>query len=270
MACLANEWRTARARKASWRDGLRTARRLCRRRWTAGRLPARARETIRLLMLDVGGLCVAVREHRLCRGGAWRAPCPRAEPPPSAMTGVFGPYDAALINGTAAHGEDYDDTFEGGPVHAGAVIVPAVLAAAEHRGLSGDARCQGHRGGRGDHVPHEPRRAASDPQSLLSIRLPCSAPRRRRQALRRRSVFRPAKSPTPSALRGSLASGIIEYLADGSWTKRLHRGRRRAIGNPRGALGGGRIHRARNRARRPTRVLQGFRAVQSARLRAAC
>ena len=32
---------------------------------------------------------------------------------------------AAFVNGTAAHGEDFDDTFEGGPVHAGAVIVPA-------------------------------------------------------------------------------------------------------------------------------------------------
>src|SRR5262245_22279894 len=34
---------------------------------------------------------------------------------------------AAFVNGTAAHGEDFDDTFEGGPVHAGAVVVPAVL-----------------------------------------------------------------------------------------------------------------------------------------------
>jgi 2-methylcitrate dehydratase PrpD len=32
-----------------------------------------------------------------------------------------------------AHGEDYDDTFEGGPVHAGAVIVPALLATAEQQ-----------------------------------------------------------------------------------------------------------------------------------------
>ena len=38
---------------------------------------------------------------------------------------------AAFVNGTAAHGEDFDDTFEGGPVHAGAVVVPAVLAACE-------------------------------------------------------------------------------------------------------------------------------------------
>src|SRR5205807_10506973 len=46
---------------------------------------------------------------------------------------------AALINGIAAHGEDFDDTFEGGPVHAGAVIVPAVLAAAERFDLDGGA-----------------------------------------------------------------------------------------------------------------------------------
>ena len=44
---------------------------------------------------------------------------------------------AAFVNGTAAHGEDFDDTFEGGPVHAGAVIVPAILAIAEREKLSG-------------------------------------------------------------------------------------------------------------------------------------
>ena len=44
---------------------------------------------------------------------------------------------AAFVNGTAAHGEDFDDTFEGGPVHAGVVMVPAILAAAERHKLSG-------------------------------------------------------------------------------------------------------------------------------------
>src|ERR1700738_87571 len=44
---------------------------------------------------------------------------------------------AAFVNGTAAHGEDFDDTFEGGPVHAGAVIVPAVLAACERHNPDG-------------------------------------------------------------------------------------------------------------------------------------
>ena len=49
------------------------------------------------------------------------------------------PATAAFVNGTAAHGEDFDDTFEGGPVHAGAVIVPAVLAACERYGRDGAA-----------------------------------------------------------------------------------------------------------------------------------
>ncbi|TMB34400.1 MAG: MmgE/PrpD family protein, partial [Deltaproteobacteria bacterium] len=50
---------------------------------------------------------------------------------------------AAFVNGTAAHGEDYDDTFEGGPVHAGAVVVPAVLAAAELEGANGSSVLRG-------------------------------------------------------------------------------------------------------------------------------
>src|SRR4029077_7538196 len=50
---------------------------------------------------------------------------------------------AALINGTALHGEGVDDTSEGGPAHAGAVIVPAVLAACERHNLVGRAALLG-------------------------------------------------------------------------------------------------------------------------------
>ena len=38
---------------------------------------------------------------------------------------------AAMINGTCGHGEDYDNTFEGCPVHSGVVVVPALFAAGE-------------------------------------------------------------------------------------------------------------------------------------------
>src|SRR5258706_11400652 len=98
----------------------------------SAKLPPRARETIRLLMLDVAGLCVAARGlDYIAAARASAASTGKATA--FGHEGGFGPYDAALINGTAAHGEDYDDTFEGGPVHAGAVIVPAVLAVAQHR-----------------------------------------------------------------------------------------------------------------------------------------
>ena len=101
-------------------------------------LPPAAVNTARALLLDVAGLCAAARREdyvaavlaAVDRGG----PCTAL-----GHAGGFDAFGAALINGTAAHGEDYDDTFEGGPVHSGAVIVPAVLAACEREGLGGDS-----------------------------------------------------------------------------------------------------------------------------------
>jgi 2-methylcitrate dehydratase PrpD len=188
----------------------------------AGRLPARAREVIGLLMLDVAGLCVAARNHdyvAAARGSA------ASEGRATAIghAGAFGPYDAALINGTAAHGEDYDDTFEGGPVHAGAVIVPAVLAAAEHRGLSGGAVVKGIAVGvelmcRMSLVaPQATHRACFHPTAIFGA--PAAG-----AGVAAALGLPPEKIANAIGIAGSLASGIIEYLADGSWTKRLHAG----------------------------------------------
>src|SRR5919206_3516242 len=100
------------------------------------RLPEGVAETARKLFLDVAGLCVAARGSDYVDavlGTVDAGPC-------TALGHARGldPFGAALVNGTAAHGEDYDDTFEGGPVHSGAVIVPAVLAACEREGLGGE------------------------------------------------------------------------------------------------------------------------------------
>ena len=42
------------------------------------------------------------------------------------------PSDAIVLNGTAIHGEDFDDTFEGTPVHVGSVMCSSLLTAAEY------------------------------------------------------------------------------------------------------------------------------------------
>jgi 2-methylcitrate dehydratase PrpD len=189
---------------------------------TSAKLPPRARETIRLLMLDVAGLCVAARNNdyvAAARGSA--ASSGRATA--IGHTGAFAPYDAAIINGTAAHGEDYDDTFEGGPVHAGAVIVPAVLAAAEHLGLSGDAVVKGIAVGvelmcRMSLVaPQATHKACFHPTAIFGA--PAAA-----AGVAAALALPSAKITDAIGIAGSLASGIIEYLADGSWTKRLHAG----------------------------------------------
>lgn len=183
---------------------------------------AQARETVRLLLLDVAGLCVAARETDYVRA-AMASTASQGKATAIGHATALGPYDAALVNGTAAHGEDFDDTFEGGPIHAGAVIVPAVLAAAEHRGLAGEAVLRGIAVG-----------------SELMCRMSLVAP----QAIHKACFHPTAVIGAPAAaaavasalglppkliahaigIAGSLASGIIEYLADGSWTKRLHAG----------------------------------------------
>src|SRR4051812_8037958 len=102
----------------------------------ADRLPQAVRERCRDLVVDISGLCVAARREDYVRALIESAD---GEGPCTALGHArrFTAAEAALINGTAAHGEDYDDTFEGGPVHAGVVVVPTVLAAAERYGRSG-------------------------------------------------------------------------------------------------------------------------------------
>ena len=94
----------------------------------------------------------ADRRRRALRRRAQRGLHQAARSPAATTTGpctaigharTFSAASAAFINGTAAHGEDFDDTFEGGPVHAGAVIVPAVLAACERHRPDGAAALLG-------------------------------------------------------------------------------------------------------------------------------
>ena len=185
-------------------------------------LPDRVRNTIRRLLFDVVGLCVAARNNdyvRAIRASAFSGGSASAIGHPMTLS----PYDAALINGTAAHGEDYDDTFEGGPVHAGAVIVPAVFGIAEQRGLSGAAVTRAIAVGvelvcRMSLVaPQAIHKACFHPTAVIGA--PAAA-----AAVATAIGLDEKKTTHALGIAGSLASGIIEYLADGSSTKRLHAG----------------------------------------------
>ena len=185
-------------------------------------LPPSVQATCRRLLLDVAGLCLAARRTDYVAAVLASAEGQGRATAIGHGIGLAG-YDAALVNGTAAHGEDYDDTFEGGPVHAGAVVVPAVLAAAEERGLSGHAVLKGLAVGieiicRGSLVaPQAIHKAGFHPTAVLGAPAAAAA------------VGAAIGLPGPALARamgaaGSMASGIIEYLADGSWTKRMHPG----------------------------------------------
>ena len=95
---------------------------------TPARLPPPVRSKCEELLIDVVGLCLTARNEDYVKAAlaGWddEGPCTAI-----GHARTMSAAGAAFVNGTAAHGEDFDDTFEGGPVHAGAVIVPAVLAA---------------------------------------------------------------------------------------------------------------------------------------------
>ena len=188
----------------------------------AARLSAGVQETCERLLIDVIGLCVAARNTDYVKAAlaAWR------EPGPATVIGHAEPLSAAgaaFVNGTAAHGEDFDDTFEGGPVHAGAVMVPAVLAAAEQEGLDGAAVLRGMAVGAeticrlSTVVPKAVHKSGFHPTAVFGAMASAAGVGAALQLDRKQLV-------DALGVAGSMAGGIIEYLADGSWTKRMHPG----------------------------------------------
>ena len=186
------------------------------------RIPPAVREMCDALLMDFAGICVAARNTDYVRA-VMSATGEAGTCTVIGHAGEFNTATAALCNGTAAHGEDYDDTFEGGPIHAGAVILPAVLATAEAHSLAGAQVLAGIAAG-----------------CEVMCRLCLVAPKRVHKAgFHPTAVFGAlgAAAGVATALRltrgqwvdavgiaGSMASGIIEYLAEGAWTKRMHPG----------------------------------------------
>jgi len=131
---------------------------------------------------------------------------------------------AALANGTAAHAIEMDDVTTESSLHPGAVVIPAALAVAEERGVSGV-------------------------RFLEAVVAGYEVVMRAGNALNAASAYARGFHPTGTAgvfgaaaaagrllgldaaglaralgVAGSMASGSLEYLADGAWTKRLNAG----------------------------------------------
>ncbi len=137
--------------------------------------------------------------------------------------GGYSAGDAALVSGIAVHGEDFDDTFEGTPVHVGAVLVPALLAVGERDGLSGEDLLRGLAAG-GELAcrmavvaPTAIHRAAFHPTAVIGALAAVFGIATAKRLSSRQTVC-------AMGIAGSMASGIIEYLAEGTSTKRLHPG----------------------------------------------
>ena len=131
--------------------------------------------------------------------------------------------DAVLVNGTLIHGLDFDDTHAGGVIHASASAVPTVLAIGQREQASGrDALAayivgietasriaQAAKGGFHRLGFHPTGLVGAFGATLAAGRL----------------AGLPAAALTHAqGIVLSMASGSMEFLQDGAWTKRLHPG----------------------------------------------
>lgn len=187
-----------------------------------GDVPEAARVAVEDTVIDTVGLTVAALEtdYGLAVRQAFAAP---GDCTVWGLEQGFDAPGAAVVNGTCGHGEDYDNTFEGCPVHSGVVIVPALFAAGESMNLAAAdvakgmvvgieiANRLGMVSGKAVHS------AGFHPTAILGTMGAAAgvAAAMGQDARQIRDTL---------GVAASMASGIIEYLADGSWTKRMHAG----------------------------------------------
>jgi len=192
--------------------------------WDA--LPAATRQTTLDLCLDLLGV--------LIRGGAEPSSGPvrqvaAADRAPNGASGI-GIRDrvptatAALLNGTAAHALELDDVTRASSLHPGVVVIPAALAVAEARGSSGreflEAVIAGYevviRVGN-----------ALDPASAYARGFHPTGVAGVIGAATAVGLLLKLDSTglaNTMAIAATMASGSLEYLSDGTWTKRLNAG----------------------------------------------
>jgi len=131
--------------------------------------------------------------------------------------------NAVIANGTLAHGLDYDDTLEEAIVHTGSCAWMTALAVGEEVGAGGAAVLEAAIAGTevlckvGLVAPGKFHARGFHPTAICSTFAAAAAAGK---------LYGLSLDQWVDALGlcGSQSSGIIEYLADGTWTKRMHPG----------------------------------------------
>jgi 2-methylcitrate dehydratase PrpD len=184
-------------------------------------------ERSKYLLLDYLGVAIAgsLTESSLpiCRMLARSA-----SPGPCTVIGTASqtsPENAALANGTAAHSAELDDTHQAGSIHPGAVMFSTAIALSEVQPDIDSAQfvtavVAGY---------EVATRLAMALQPKFHYELgfhPTSTCGVFGAAVTAAKLLRLSEEQMLSAvgIAGSMAAGSLEFLADGTWTKRLHPG----------------------------------------------
>lgn len=139
------------------------------------------------------------------------------------LPGRLPPRDAAIMNGLLCHGLDFDDTHLGGVIHPTAAIFPAVFAAAIHAGASGEEMLVAYVAG----VEATTRLAAVGGGAFHAAGFhPTGVVNAFGAALAAGRILGLTERELAHAqgIALSTASGSLEFLEDGAWSKRLHPG----------------------------------------------
>ncbi|HKO27566.1 MAG TPA: MmgE/PrpD family protein, partial [Solirubrobacteraceae bacterium] len=192
---------------------------------TVERIPDPVLKSAKLHILDALGCGLAA--HALDTAPAAReAMIETGSIGPATAIGVtYGlpPADAALVNGVTCHALDYDDTHTGAVAHVSVAVVPAALAVAQSEGADGADLLAAVVAGNeivarlGMAVDTGFHARGFHATAVCGV-FGATAAACRLQALDARTVT------NALGIAGSMASGLLEYLADGSSTKRLHPG----------------------------------------------
>ncbi|MFZ2387303.1 MAG: MmgE/PrpD family protein [Polaromonas sp.] len=189
-------------------------------------IPAPIQHLARLHLLDAMGVGLAAARvpahHRLLSQLRTEAPGEGAATVFGFSGGTAAPL-AALFNGTSIHSLEYDDTHMGSIVHGSAVIVPAVLAAAEASDLSLDDTVKLVVAGWetlvriGEASPGGFQRRGFQVTSVGGVVIAAML-----GAVARGASL--AQTTAAMGISGSQAGGIFEFLSNGSNVKSLHPG----------------------------------------------
>ena len=193
-------------------------------------VPSAVQERARHLLLDSIGCALAARQEdfALRFETAVRA-MPGADVPVACTSGAIGfsrrlPLrDAVQLNGVLAHGLDYDDTHMAGVIHLTVGVLPALLGMAAARGDSGADFlaayiCGVESGARiasvvksGFHGQgFHPTGVVGAFSSALAVG--------------RLMGLDADRLVDAQGIALSMASGSLQFIADGTWTKRIHPG----------------------------------------------
>ena len=185
-------------------------------------IPSDVQEVLNFLVKDISGVIVAARNEDYIQS-LIKTYSNTGNIIALGHKNVFDVFSSSIICGTAAHGEDFDDTFEGNPMHVGATMVSTFLSAGQFFKLNGEQILKGIAIGaelicRMALVsPTAMHKQGFHPTSICSV-FGATAGLGAVLGLNQKQLS------SALGVAGSMSSGIIEYLAEGTWTKRIHPG----------------------------------------------